>query len=235
MVSLYPLIEPDDLDLDPAAIDDLLALGVPWLQLRGGAAEALLRAARRLAGPAAATGVTLMINDHAEVACAAGVGVHVGQDDLSVVACRAMLGPKACIGLSTHNADEIAAVVDSPSSDSPSAKGAASASAPSSEMGLRGDVDVDYMAIGPVFATSSKAKPRPTVGLDQLADLCRQIRARRPGMPIVAIGGITEATAPLCLAAGASAVAAISSLRSPVTRRLDRARIAEMAAACRVN
>jgi thiamine-phosphate pyrophosphorylase len=72
------------------------------------------------------------------------------------------------IGLSTHNADELnAALAEEP----------------------------DYVAIGPVFSTASKARPDPVLGLDVFGALASHVRHVRPGLPVVGIGGITLETA----------------------------------------
>ena len=128
-------------------------------------------------------GVRLIVNDRVDVALAAGAdGVHVGQDDLPAESAREILGPMAIIGISTHSL----------------AQAAAAASLP-----------VDYVAIGPVFATSTKANPDPVVGLEGL----RAVRAAVTAS-LVAIGGITLEKAPAVFAAGADSVAVVSDLRA---------------------
>lgn len=121
----------------------------------------------------------LVINDRADIAALAGAGVHVGQDDLPPAEARRIC-PRALLGLSTHNPQQTQAADAEP---------------------------VDYVAIGPVFATASKANPDPVVGLDG-------VRAARSltKKPLVAIGGITRANALSVLEAGADAVAIIGDL-----------------------
>ncbi|MBA3443164.1 MAG: thiamine phosphate synthase [Pyrinomonadaceae bacterium] len=127
-------------------------------------------------------GVRLIINDRVDIALALGAdGVHLGQDDLPPEAARELLGPDVIIGFSTHNIDQ--------------AIGAAR-------------LPVDYIAIGPIFATLSKENPDPVVGIDGL----RRVREQASHMPIVAIGGITERNARSVIEAGADAVAVISAL-----------------------
>ena len=124
----------------------------------------------------------LIINDRVDIALALGAdGVHLGQDDLPPEAARELLGPDVIIGFSTHNIDQ--------------AIGAAR-------------LPVDYIAIGPIFATLSKENPDPVVGIDGL----RRVREQASHMPIVAIGGITERNARSVIEAGADAVAVISAL-----------------------
>ncbi len=126
-------------------------------------------------------GVTFVVNDRADVAFAAEAsGVHVGQEDLRAEAARSVIGPGKLIGVSTHNLDQF--------------KDAAASSA-------------DYVAVGPVFSTSTKANPDPVVGIELIR------RARRlTGKPIVAIGGITLESAAEVIRAGADSIAVISDI-----------------------
>jgi thiamine-phosphate pyrophosphorylase len=123
----------------------------------------------------------LIMNDRADLCLAAGFdGAHVGQGDLSPEAVRAIIGPERWLGVSTHNPEQL------------------------------GEADLtsaDYLAIGPVFATSSKDKPDPVVGLEGV----RRARALTR-KPLVAIGGITRANAASVIEAGADSVAVISDL-----------------------
>jgi thiamine-phosphate pyrophosphorylase len=143
-----------------------------------------------------ASGARLIINDRADIARIAGAdGVHVGQDDLSVDHVRAIVGRAAMIGLSTHDRRQI-------------------------DEALAGDAD--YVAVGPVFATSTKETGYEPRGLD----LVRYAAGR--GKPIVAIGGITLDRAPAVVAAGASYLAVISDLLAtgnPESRARDYPRI----------
>jgi thiamine-phosphate pyrophosphorylase len=123
----------------------------------------------------------LIMNDRADLCLAAGFeGVHVGQEDLSPESVRAIIGPERWLGVSTHNPDQLR------------------------EADL---TSADYVAIGPVFATSSKENPDPLVGLEGV----RRARALT-GKPLVAIGGITRANALSVIDAGADSVAVISDL-----------------------
>ena len=125
--------------------------------------------------------VRLVMNDRADLCLAADFeGIHVGQDDLSPESARRIIGPHRWLGVSTHNPEQLA------DADKTSA---------------------DYLAIGPVFETSSKAHPDPVVGL---AGVRRARELTRK--PLVAIGGITRANARPVIEAGADAVAVISDL-----------------------
>jgi thiamine-phosphate pyrophosphorylase len=123
----------------------------------------------------------LIMNDRADLCLVADFdGVHVGQDDLSPESVRKIIGPKRLLGVSTHNPEQL------------------------SEADL---TSADYLAIGPVFATASKEKPDPVVGLEGVS------RARAlTRKPLVAIGGITRANAASVIEAGADSVAVISDL-----------------------
>jgi thiamine-phosphate pyrophosphorylase len=125
--------------------------------------------------------VLFLVNDRADVASLAGAsGVHVGQEDLDVAAARCLVGPDMLVGVSTHNLEQI--------------ERAAASSA-------------DYIAVGPVFGTSTKTNPDPAVGLD----LVRRARAASD-KPLVAIGGITLDLAASVIEAGADSVAVISGI-----------------------
>src|ERR1700675_2899491 len=165
-----------------AAAEELAAAGITLLQYRNkhGNARQMLDEARELRARLGAN-VKLIMNDRADLCVAAGFdGLHVGQDDLSPEAARRIIGPARWLGVSTHNPDQLA------EADKTSA---------------------DYVAIGPIFATSSKANPDPIVGLEgnrRARELTRK--------PLVAIGGITRANARSVIEAGADAVAVISDL-----------------------
>jgi thiamine-phosphate pyrophosphorylase len=129
--------------------------------------------------------VKLIINDRADIALALGAdGVHLGQDDVPPEAARALLGEGAVIGFSTHSVEQAIAAARLP---------------------------VDYVAIGPVFATKSKENPDPQVGLEGL----RRVREAVGPVTLVAIGGVTRENAPAVLASGADSVAVISALFDP--------------------
>jgi thiamine-phosphate pyrophosphorylase len=165
-----------------AAAEDLAAAGCTLLQYRNksGNAPRILEEARELRAHLAA-GVKLIMNDRADLCLAAGFdGLHVGQDDLSPEAARRIIGPARWLGVSTHNPEQLA------EADQTSA---------------------DYLAIGPVFATTSKANPDPVVGLEGIRRT-RELTRK----PLVAIGGITRANARSVVEAGADAVAVISDL-----------------------
>ena len=164
------------------AAEEFAASGITLLQYRNksGNARQMLDHARELRKRLPPT-VKLIMNDRADLCLAAGFdGLHIGQDDLSPEAARSIIGPARWLGVSTHNPEQLA------EADKTSA---------------------DYLAIGPIFATSSKANPDPVVGLQGL----RQARGLTC-KPLVAIGGITRANARSAIDAGADSVAVISDL-----------------------
>ena len=129
-------------------------------------------------------GVQLIINDRVDIAMATGAsGVHLGQDDMPPEAARKLLGPAAIIGYSTHN---VAQAINAST------------------------LPIDYLAIGPIFSTSTKTDTAPVLGLDGLRTVRQSIR----GVSLVAIGGITAANARAVIEAGADSVAVISALLS---------------------
>jgi thiamine-phosphate pyrophosphorylase len=140
-------------------------------------------------------GVRLIVNDRADIALALGAdGVHLGQHDLDPMAARRLLGSNFIIGYSTHSVAQAIEAARLP---------------------------LDYIALGPIFDTRTKQNPDPTLGLDAL----RQARARiDPSIPLIAIGGITQTSAPVALDAGADSLALISALLDApdlITRRTE--------------
>jgi len=161
---------------------DLVEGGATLLQYRNktGCTREVLsdtRALKRMLGAP----VRLIMNDRPDLCLAADLdGVHVGQDDLSVEAARRVLGGTKWIGFSTHNVEQAIAAEGN---------------------------GADYVAVGPIFKTSSKAKPDPVVGIGGLKEIRRQVKK-----PLVAIGGITRENCAEAIAAGADSVAVIADL-----------------------
>jgi thiamine-phosphate pyrophosphorylase len=181
----------------------LVDAGVRLLQYRNKSASAreLFESSKRLSSLLIPQGVTFVVNDRADVASAAEAsGVHVGQEDLGPEAARSVIGTGKLLGVSTHNLDQF--------------KDAAATSA-------------DYVAIGPVFSTSTKANPDPVVGIE----LIRRI-VPLTEKPIVAIGGITLENAAEVIQAGADSVAVISDILlapDPVQRAREYIQLLEAA------
>jgi thiamine-phosphate pyrophosphorylase len=133
----------------------------------------------------------VIVNDRADIARLCGAaGVHVGQEDLPAAAARQVLGEAAMVGLSTHTFEQIGAGLVEP---------------------------VDYIAVGPLFGTSTKDTGYAAVGLavvERAASLARSAASAvgAGARPIVGIGGITLARARSVIEAGAASVAVISDL-----------------------
>ena len=124
----------------------------------------------------------VIVNDRIDLARLSGAGgVHVGQEDLPAAAARAQLGDGAIVGTSTHTLEQIDRAVREP---------------------------VTYIAVGPVFGTTTKDTGYNAVGLEMVSAAAQQVA----GLPVVAIGGITLDTASAAIEAGASSVAVISDL-----------------------
>jgi len=161
----------------------LAEAGVRLLQYRNKSALAgqCLDTSRKLTEALRPHGVSFFVNDRPDVAFLSGAsGVHVGQEDLDVEQARRVVGHDKLVGVSTHNLEQF--------------EMAAASSA-------------DYIAVGPVFGTSSKTNPDPVVGLDFI----RKVR-RLTSKPVVAIGGITLERAASVIEAGADSVAVISGI-----------------------
>ena len=145
-------------------------------------------------------GMKIIVNDRVDIAIAAHAhGVHLGQDDLPPLEARKLLGDGAIIGYSTHSVEQ---------------------SIEASRM------PIDYLAIGPIFATATKKDTDPVVGLEGL----RRVRDAIGDFPLVAIGGIDITNVRSVLAAGADSTAIISDLFAPGTRLVERFRALEAAA-----
>ena len=146
----------------------------------------LIEEARAIQAALSASKVPLLVNDRVDVALAAEAdGVHIGQDDMPAAEARLLLGRSAIIGLSL--------------------KSVAQAQAAPLE-------HLDYVAIGGVFATTSKDNPDPPVGLAGLRAIVQAVHTRAPKFPICAIAGINEENAADVIAAGADGVSVISAL-----------------------
>jgi thiamine-phosphate pyrophosphorylase len=232
---LYPIIDfscfvaqPDPITATARYAEELIAAGATLIQLRDKSQpeqpRRFLSCARELRRVTFGK-ATLIINDRVDLCLAADAdGVHLGQDDLSPESARrifdSMSGTpkpwvphpfaskppqspeilservgeqsavatrkKLLIGFSTHNLSQVIAADTLP---------------------------IDYIAIGPVFATGSKANPDPVVGLEGVSQ-ARQATKK----PLVAIGGITRENCSQVRAGGADAVAVISDLLESPTK-----------------
>lgn len=143
----------------------------------------LLDEATTMLAVCAAADAMLVVDDRADVARSVGApALHLGRNDLDVATARAILGPGALIGGTANSYEEASRVWQT---------------------------GVDYMGIGPIYGTQSKANPAPVMGLETLASICRDCP-----VPVVAIGSITPERIPEVLAAGAHGVAVLSAVVS---------------------
>jgi len=185
---LYPILDADALARASVplatAAHALQDAGVRWLQYRDKQASdaEMVEKMRQLRAVFPAGEAVLLLNDRVALCAAAGAdGVHIGQEDMPPAEARRILGRERLLGVSTHNVVQLRAAL---------ATGAP-----------------DYLAIGPVFATSSKDNPDPVVGLEGVKAARALTR-----LPLVAIGGITGENGREVIEAGADAVAVISAL-----------------------
>ena len=193
----YPIVDVEacqQYGYDPFEVANAcLRAGARWLQLRAKTISAadFLTLSDSVVNAARGFEATVIVNDRADIASIAGAsGVHVGQEDLPVDAVRALLGQHAVVGLSTHDEPQVDEALHS---------------------------SADYVAVGPIYGTSTKETGYSARGLD----LIRYAAGR--GKPVVAIGGITLDRAAEVVAAGAAGIAVISDiLRDDPERRTRR-------------
>ena len=165
-------------------VERLIGGGATLIQLREKDASPgdFYRAAEKALKIARRYNVKIIINDRVDIALALKAdGVHLGQDDLSPEYARQILGDTAIIGFSTHNLQQAISAINLP---------------------------IDYLAIGPVFATSTKKNPDAVVGVRGV----EKVRAAIGNFPLVAIGGINRANFREVLNAGADSAAIIRDL-----------------------
>jgi len=141
----------------------------------------LVAIATRIRDSLRSTGTRLVVNDHLDVAVSAGVlAVHLGRGDAEPAEARRILGPSALIGGTANSVDEAVRVASTP---------------------------VDYLGVGPVYGTRSKAEPAPRLGIETLRRIVESVNK-----PVIAIGGITAPRVEEVLAAGAHGVAVLSAV-----------------------
>ena len=147
-------------------------VGIVQLRMKHASREDILREAREVRRVTAGTGTLFIVNDDPLIASEVEAdGVHVGQDDMAPDEVRSRYPDLRIVGLSTHNPDQVRASVTQP---------------------------VDYIGVGPVYATPTKDIPDPTLGLETMAEMIAAA-----AHPAVAIGGIDAVRLPDVVAAGA--------------------------------
>jgi thiamine-phosphate pyrophosphorylase len=197
---VYPILDTESLDSRSIALETAAAAflegGAGILQIRHKHhwSRDFFASAGTVARLCREAGAALIVNDRADFALLLDAGLHVGQDDLPPRDARRLMGPDAVIGFSSHNVTQLCAAGGEP---------------------------VDYVALGPVFATASKLNPDPVTGVGEIRR-CRSLVEK----PLVAIGGITLENAVDAWRAGADSVAVIAGLLpSPATAHSLRERM----------
>ncbi|MFL6447471.1 MAG: thiamine phosphate synthase [Bryobacteraceae bacterium] len=181
----YPIIDTGALSARNWSVFEfgevLLQAGVGILQYRHKESwtQTHFNEAKALAGLAREAGAVFVVNDRVDFANLLDAAVHLGQMDLPPLAAR-KIGAEGIIGLSTHNRVQLEAGNEQPA---------------------------NYLALGPIYATKSKAQPDPVVGVDGLRNL-----RKLTGKPLVAIGGLTLDNASEVLEAGADSVATVAGI-----------------------
>jgi thiamine-phosphate pyrophosphorylase len=181
---LYAILDPSLLSVPPLAFAAPLArAGVKLMQLRDKRTtpRSACAAAQELIAGLSGQGIRIIVNDRPDIAALADAGgVHVGQQDVRVEDARRICGESRWVGVSTHNVEQFREAVAT---------------------------SADYIAVGPIFPTTTKKNPDPVVGLEFLRASRRLTRK-----PLVAIGGISLETAAEVFRAGADSVAVIGDL-----------------------
>jgi thiamine-phosphate pyrophosphorylase len=183
---VYPILDTESLDRCGVAVETAAAAileggaGILQIRQKGHWTRNFFEAARTVASLCRENGTPLIVDDRADFALLLDAGLHVGQDDLTPRDARKLIGTENTLGYSSHNMGQLVAAGGEP---------------------------VDYVAMGPIFATVSKRNPDPVVGIEEIRR-CRALIEK----PLVAIGGITMENAPDVWEAGADSVAIIGAL-----------------------
>ncbi|MFO7800761.1 MAG: thiamine phosphate synthase [Desulfovermiculus sp.] len=183
--SLYLVISQDDCrgrDVF-AVLEQAIQGGVSLVQLREKTMPTrdLVAMAKKMKALLAQYDIPLIINDRVDVALAVDAeGVHVGQDDMHPLDVRPLIGPERILGLSINTQEHIQEALTLP---------------------------VDYLGVGPVFATQTKKDSKPVLGVDGLSFMCRKAQ-----VPVVGIGGIHQKNAEQALASGTEGIAVVSAI-----------------------
>ena len=195
---IYPITDTRISKLSHVAqVEKLIEGGATFIQLREkyAAPQDFYEAAKLALEYARTRGVKIIINDRLDIALALGAdGVHLGQDDLPPEKARQILGKKAIIGFSTHNLEQAICAAELP---------------------------IDYLAIGPVYATKTKENPDQTVGLEGI----QVVRKAVGDFPIVAIGGISYQNLQSIFESGANSAAIISDLIGDADKITEKMRL----------
>jgi thiamine-phosphate pyrophosphorylase len=183
---VYAILDQDLVQMPPEACAvSLAAAGIELIQYRAKrqTTREYYQSCVGLMKALVGRNVRFIVNDRPDIAAMSGAsGVHVGQDDLPADDARRICGLGLWVGVSTHNLEQVRAA---------------------------NQTSVDYIAVGPIFATSTKENPDPVVGLQFIREARKLTRK-----PIVAIGGITLDHTAEVYEAGADSIAVIRDLIS---------------------
>ncbi|MCM3711877.1 thiamine phosphate synthase [Sporosarcina luteola] len=186
-----------------SVLEDALKGGITCFQLREKGKRALVGMEKRAFAVScqrlcAQYGVPFIVNDDVDLAVEIDAdGVHVGQDDMEARFVRKRIGSEKIVGVSVHTVDEANKAI---------ADGA------------------DYVGMGPVYPTITKADAKPVAGTAMI----EEVAAVYPDLPIVGIGGITAENAEPVFRAGASGISVISAIASSTDPELAARRLAEV-------
>ena len=185
----------------PSVVADALEGGIDVVQLRdkGQSARERYQTGRRLREQTNTAGVPLVVNDRIDLARAIEAdGVHLGQSDLPVEVAREQLGASAVVGVSASTVAEATAA---------EAAGA------------------DYLGVGAVYGTTSKAVPDEEngIGTERIEAIARAV-----DIPVIGIGGIDATNAAAVVDAGATGVAVISAITAADDPRAATATLREV-------
>ncbi|MCM3745064.1 thiamine phosphate synthase [Sporosarcina luteola] len=186
-----------------SVLEDALKGGITCYQLREKGAHALVGTEKKAFAVScqrlcAQYGVPFIVNDDVDLAVEIDAdGVHVGQDDVEARFVRKRIGTEKILGVSVHTVEEATKAI---------ADGA------------------DYVGMGPVYPTMTKADAKPVAGTAVIEEVTKVY----PCLPIVGIGGITAENAEPVFRAGASGISVISAIASSADPELAARRLAEV-------
>ncbi len=156
--------------------------GILQLRAKGHDPQALLPLAKNLKALCEEFSLPFIVNDHPQLALKSEAhGLHLGQDDGSLLEAQQLLGKELIYGRSTHASSQAAGALEE---------------------------GFDYIGFGPLFPTPTK-KGRPGIGLENIAEVERQIGSQ---IPVFCIGGIKPENLPLVIESGAQRAVIVSHL-----------------------
>ncbi|MFV0546766.1 MAG: thiamine phosphate synthase [Bacteroides sp.] len=171
--------------------------GCRWIQLRMKEAspEEIEQAAEQLKPICRSYGATFIVDDQVEIAQRLQLdGVHLGRHDMPVDEARRMLGPSFIIGGTANTMDDVRRLYHA---------------------------GVDYLGVGPFRYTTTKQNLSPILGLEGYASILQQMKAEGIDLPLVAIGGLTQADLPDLLRVGITGIALSGSILNAADPKVE--------------